>query len=268
MKTGLAGEDGKYIAEPDFIFSDILEAAKFISPRIKAVILAGGRGERLRPLTDTIPKPMIEIADKPLLEHQINVLKRCGITEIVLCGSYLVERIKEYFGDGSNFGVDIHYPSEPQRLGSGGAIKNADHFLRGSDRFIIINGDKMIGGKFDFNEMLNFDRLKKGFATVLVRETDHPVDSDILKMEGDKITGFVGREQSTYKISNSGVIIAGPALLDRIPHGISSVEKDVIFSLLKEEKVYGFMMPEGWYTKDIGTPERLAAVREHFEAMT
>ncbi len=270
VKTGVAGEDKKYNIAADYEAEDLLQAAKIIknSP-VKAVILAGGRGERLRPITDSIPKPMIEIGGKPLLQHQIDALKRGGITDIVICGSYLVEKIKNYFGDGSEFGVKIHYPDEPQQLGSGGAIRNAFQYLKDAERIVIINGDKMLGGDFDFDRMIEFDRKKDGFATVLVRCTDHPSDSDILKIGADeRVEAFIGRGQDLYDISNSGIIITTPKIIDNIPEGQSNIEKDVIFSLIGEKDIYGFMLPDGWLTKDIGTPDRLEKVRRDFKMIS
>ncbi|HLC67701.1 MAG TPA: HAD-IIIA family hydrolase [archaeon] len=249
--------------EADYVASGILDASKIINPDVTAVILAGGRGERLRPLTDTMPKPMIKIAGKPVLQHQIEILRDADITDIVVCGSYLIDNIKEYFGSEWE-GVHIEYPDEPDRLGSGGAIRNAYKYLKDADRFIIINGDKMIG-KFDFRRMIEFDLQKKCFATVLVRETDHPLDSDIIRLEGDRVIQFIGRGQDLYRTSNSGIIIAGQSLIKLIPEGVSNIEKDILFRLVGEKDIYGFMLPSGWFVKDMGTPERLASVRAIFE---
>ncbi len=265
VKTGLAGQDGKYEADPDYVCEDIIEAAKLIDnlSSIKAVILAGGKGERLLHLTLETPKPMIEINGKPVLEHQICLLRDQGIKEIVLCGSYLVEKIKNYFGDGHDFGVKIHYPDEPEPMGSGGAISNAREFLKGSKDILVLNGDAMMDG-VDFNEMLRFHQKNNGIATVLVRQTDHPLDSDVLKLEGNRVVEFVGRGQDVLKTANVGSMILSGDAIGMIPEGISNIEKDVVFGNLKSE-VYAFNKPESWYIKDIGTPERLESVKNHFE---
>ncbi|MDO8601880.1 MAG: HAD-IIIA family hydrolase, partial [bacterium] len=124
VKTGKAGSDGKHSAKADYVADNLENAAKIITMRgVKGVILAGGRGERLRPFTDTMPKPMLQIGEKPVLEHQINSLRKSGIAEIIILGSYLIEKIKEYFGAGERFGVRIEYPQELEQLGTGGAIK-------------------------------------------------------------------------------------------------------------------------------------------------
>lgn len=265
VKTGQRGGDGKYGVKPDFVFESLPEAAKFISPKIKAVILAGGKGERLMPLTGTMPKPMIDVAGRPVLEWQINALKNQGIKEIILCGSHLVGKIKDCFGGGKTFGVKIHYPDEPEQLGSGGAVKNAEAFLKGADHFVILSGDIMLD-RVDFSRMLLFHLKKGGLATVLVRESDHPVDSDILELdENQRVVGYIGRGQNKYKTANVGIMIAKSGLLDFIPEGVSSIEKDIVFKLLDTQDVYAFNKPDIWFTRDIGTPERLAAIRGYFE---
>ena len=266
VHTGEAGKDGKYPAQADYEAENLEDAAKIILMQgVKALILAGGRGERLKPLTDTMPKPMIEIAGKPLLEHQIISLRKSGIRDIIICGSYLIEKIKDYFGAGERFGVRIEYPQEPEQLGTGGTIKNAREFLKKANRIVIVNGDKMIGPEFDFFEIFEFDAQKNGFCTILVRETDHPIDSDVVLLDDNsKVIKFVGRGQSVQTISNSGLFIVKPELLDYIPEGKSNIEKDVIFTLINTKDIYGFMSPKHWFIRDIGTPERLESTRKRF----
>ncbi len=267
VKTGSAGRDGKYPVKADYEAENLEMAAKMIAMRgVKALILAGGRGERLRPFTDTMPKPMVPIAGKPVLEHQINALKQSGIVDVVICGSYLIEKIKEYFGTGEKFGVRIEYPAEPDQLGTGGTIKNAASFLKNAKKIVIVNGDKMIGPEFNFFDIVKFDAQKNGFCTILVRETDHPLDSDIIVLDKNaKVIQFIGRGQSEQRISNSGLFIITPALLDYIPEGKCSLEKDVIFKLIGDKDIYGFMAPQHWFIRDIGTPERLESARKRFE---
>ncbi len=268
VRTGLAGNDKKYDVKPDFTCSDFSEASKLITElaNVKAVLLAGGRGERLMPLTKDIPKPLIEIGGKPILEHQIDALKRSGIRKVVLCTSYLSDKIEEYFGDGSRFGVEIEYPEEPEALGSGGAVKNAKAFFEDASYFIIINGDSMVGDEFDFRELLKFHINASAFATLLVRETDHPVDSDVLKLgKGGRIIEFIGRGQNQQRVANSGMTISSVELLKYIPDGSCNIEKDVLFKLIGKENLYGFLMPNTWFKKDIGTMDRLESVRKYFE---
>ncbi len=105
----------------------------------QAVILAGGLGTRMRPITETIPKPMIMVAGKPFLQHQLGLMSRAGIEEALLLVAYLGEQIQEYFGDGAKFGCKVSYSFEPSPLGTGGALKNAEAQLQ--DQFVVVNGD-------------------------------------------------------------------------------------------------------------------------------
>ncbi len=266
VKTGKAGSDAKYSAEATYEAANLLDAAKLIAMHgVKGVILAGGRGERLRPFTDTMPKPMVQIGGKPVLEHQINSLRRSGITEVIILGSYLIEKIKEYFGAGEKFGVHIEYPLEPDQLGTGGTIKNAGAFLRDARKVIIMNGDKMIGPEFDLFEIVAFDMKKGGFCTLLARETDHPMDSDIIELDDNgRVISIIGKGQDVYKTSNSGLFVVTPGILDYIPEGKSNIEKDIIFKLIDKKDVYAFMAPPDWFIRDIGTPERLESARKRF----
>lgn len=268
VKTGLAGEDGKYDVKPDYICNNLLDAASLIKKlsEIKAVLLAGGKGERLRPLTLNTPKPLLTIAGKPILEHQLAALKKSGINKVILCTSYLSDKIKEHFGDGKRFGVEIEYPDEPDMLGSGGAVKNAKAFLDDASCFIVINGDSMVDGNFDFKELIKFHINRRAFATLLVRDTDHPVDSDVLTLdEHGRIVEFIGRGQNKEITANSGMTIADSRLINYIPEGNCNIEKDVLFKLIGKENLYGFRMPESWFKRDVGTLERLESVRKHFE---
>lgn len=266
VKTGEAGKDKKHDVVPNFMAQDLLQAAKIVrNNSIQTLILAGGKGERLHQLTKDTPKPLITIAGKPVLQHQIELLRSHGIDDIVICASYLGHKIKDYFGDGSRFGVTINYPEEPEQLGSGGAVRNARQFIR-SERFMIMNGDKMIGPNFDFTQFIDYDKETGGFATILVRETDHPLDSDIVEMDSfGKVVRHIGKGQTEKITSNSGMIIAPRELLDFIPEGVSNIEKDVIFNLISTKSIYAFVMPKDWFVKDMGTPERLESIRKRFE---
>lgn len=271
VKTGMSGRDKKYNVEADFRCNNLMEAAKLIERNFttKAVILAGGKGERLMPLTKDIPKPMIEVGDKPIMQHHIELLKKHGITDLIVCGSYLVEKIKHYFGNGTRFGVSIEYIDEPEPLGTGGALRLCNDMLSGSKSFVVMNGDVAVDNNFDVSSLVHYHESKGGIVTVVVRQSDHPQDSDILKLDGDcRVVDFIGRGQHIYKTANVGIFAASPRLLDFIPKDRSNVEKDVIFKIIDAEKVYAFIMPETWFVKDMGTHERLALVRRYFESVS
>ena len=122
-----------------------------------ALILAGGIGERLRPITNNIPKPMVPVNGKSFLQYHIEELKRAGIKDIVLCTGYLSNKIQEYFGDGSKFDVKIKYSIEKKPLGTAGAIKNAEKYV--NNTFLVLNGDSYL--KIDYNKLINFHKSKK-----------------------------------------------------------------------------------------------------------
>jgi len=267
VKTGAAGLDGKHDAKADYECNTLLDAALLIKKLItpKAVILAGGRGERLWPLTKSIPKPMIEINGKPLLEHHINLLKRHGINEIIICASYLVDKIKEYFGNGSKFGVKIYYPEEKELLGTGGAIKNAAEYLKDTESFIVLSGDVVTN--IDISSLIRFHNSHNGIATVVVRESDHPYDSDIIRLDkNNRVVEYIGRGQEDVKTANTGISILRSEIVSLIPNGVSNLEKDILFSIINKEKIYGYMSKD--YIKDMGTHERLEKVRKEFALLS
>jgi len=135
---------------------------------MKAIILCAGRGERLRPLTDTIPKPMIPINNKPVLEYIINLLKKNGIKDIAINTSHLPEKIREYFGDGKKFGVKITYSFEPEMLGTSGALNNFRHFFNTNEPFLVFYGDNITN--IDLKKMLEFHKQKNAIATLALRK--------------------------------------------------------------------------------------------------
>src|SRR5660397_161599 len=137
---------------------------------MKALFLAGGRGTRLRPLTDDLPKPMVPMMVKPLLERNMLKLKDCGVDEIILSTCYKPQKIEEYFGDGTKFGLKINYIREDIPLGTGGAIKNAEEFF--NDTFIIFNAD--ILSDINVIDMMKFHKEKCAAVTIAVTQVENP----------------------------------------------------------------------------------------------
>lgn len=263
VKTGLKGEDGKYKAEPNYVCEDILDAANLIDSikDISTVILAGGLGERMGPLTDKAPKPMLPLKGRPLLEHQISLLKRHGITEILVAGHYLFEKIKGHFGNGSRFGVHITYADDgPDPLGSGGALKNAGKSIK-SENFLVLSGD--VATNMNVSKLVRFHLEKKSLATPVLRNTDHPLDSDIVEMDHNNlITRFIGRGQEEIRTAITGIFMLNRDFLDIIPDGKSNLENDGISNAISTGKVYGYL--SGDYFKDIGTVDRYRKVEREF----
>lgn len=231
---------------------------------MKAVILAGGRGTRLMPLTKNLPKPMIEIEGKPILQYQIELLKKNDIKEIILCGQYRIEKIKNYFRDGKKFGVSIKYPEEREPFGTGGAIKNAEKFI--DDDFVLLYGDTFID--MDLKKLIKFHEEKKSVVTLTLHETDHPEDSDLIKIDdnGMVIQFFNRPNKKPYpsKFSKSSVYACKISVINEIKPGAGNFENDILPILIKKGVVYGYVTNE--FLKDMGTFDRLEKVKKYLQS--
>ncbi|MDD5402526.1 MAG: NDP-sugar synthase [Dehalococcoidales bacterium] len=223
---------------------------------MKAIILIGGMGTRLEPLTITTPKTMVPVINKPFLEYLIDRLKGCGITSIVLSAGHLADSIPEYFGSGERFGVDLHYVVEKAPLGTGGGIKNAEKYL--DETFLVVNGD--VFTDIDILQMEKFHSSRGSLATIALIPVEDPTRYGVIEND---ITGKVKRflekpspEEVTTNMINAGLIIMEPALLSLIPPDTKySYEKQLFPSLLSDGKpVYAFAADDYWI--DIGTPEK------------
>jgi len=217
----------------------------------KAVVLAGGLGTRLRPITYLYPKPMVPVRGKPFLEYLICFLKNQGISEFILCLHYMAEKFSEYFGDGSKFGVAIEYSIEEEPLGTAGAIKKVEDYLNSS--FLVLNGDTYV----DLNpqEMLKNHRENKNVGTVALIEMKDPFRYGVVKLSEDRrITSFSEKVSTAMGYVNAGVYIFEKSILEYIPKNRQvSLEKEVIPHILCKERIYGFIT-KGYFI-DIGVPE-------------
>jgi len=220
-----------------------------------AVIMAGGRGERLRPLTDSIPKPMIKVAGRPILERIVLHLVGYGIRRIFISVNYLSQIIEEYFGDGARFGCDIEYLRETQALGTAGSLSLLPQ--KPQDPLLVLNGDLLT--QFDVGNMIAFHTQGHYLVTVGVYQYFQSVPFGVLDIEDNRILGI--REKPTIAYTtNAGIYLLEPSLLDRIP-------KDVEFaipSLMEEcfsrgEALGAFRIEEDWM--DIGRPQELQHAR-------
>lgn len=230
----------------------------------KAVIMCGGLGTRLQPITYKISKPMIKINGKPLLEHLILLCRKHGIKQIYLAVFYLPEAISDYFGNGKKWGLKIKISIEKKPLGSVGPLSLLKKEV--NCPFAILSGDVMTN--VNLTEMFKFHKRKKAFGTFLVHNTDHPYDSDIVKFDKNFLIKrfFRPKKGDIFKpISKTGTHIFEPEVLDFIPENKKySLEKELIPDLLqKGKKLYAYHSEE--YSKDMGTPERLKEVRQDFK---
>lgn len=235
---------------------------------MRAVIMAGGKGTRIASITnDEIPKPMLKIGDKPILEHQINCLKKSGIIKIVIIVGHLGEKIVNYFGDGKRFGVEISYIKEEEKkpLGTAGSL----FFLKDRIRedFVLVFGDVFFD--VDFKKMIEFHKKHCAVVTLLTHPNSHPFDSDLIIVgKNDVVVGFDSKENNRENrdycnIVNSGIYVLSPLALGVITQPVKmAIEKDVIQRFIKDGKVFSYHSTE--YVKDMGTPERYKAVNEDY----
>src|SRR3989338_9056068 len=162
----------------------------------KAVLLVGGKGTRLKPLTDKTPKALLEVHKKAVTEHIFDLLKKYGIRDIILCVGHLKDKIKDYFGDGSNFGVNIAYIEEDEPLGTAGPLKLAKKYLKGS--FIVSNGDEL--KNINIPRMFRLHKRKDALATLALTTVEDPSHYGVARLDGSRIIEFV--EKPVKPISN------------------------------------------------------------------
>lgn len=233
-------------------------------------ILAGGRGKRLGPLTRNLPKPIVKIAGKPLLEHQIKLFRSCNIKKIILCLHYLPEKIIKHFGDGKKFGVKIKYSIEKEPMGTAGALKNAEKLL--DDAFIVMYGDNFTN--ISLKKLERFHKRKKAVATIALcrRPASQKTSSMVLADKNLRIKKFIERPKESdsrlikgrYKYVNAGIYVLEPQILKLIPKKRFDFGHELFPLLLKKKlKLVGYCLPKGTYLKEIGTIEKLKAVREY-----
>ena len=232
---------------------------------MKALFLVGGQGTRLRPLTDRLPKPMVPVMGKPLLERNLEILKLHGVNEIVLSTCYQPEAIERYFGNGSQFGLTIRYICEETPLGTGGAIRNCADCFDGT--FFVFNAD--ILSNINFSEMLRYHRRKKADVTIAVTRVENPSAYGVIEFDEDGYAVSFREKPAPHEIVshfiNAGVYIFEPDVLKRIPSGRAvSVEREVFPKLLeKGRKIAVYKGCNYWL--DIGTPEKyIQAHRDGF----
>jgi mannose-1-phosphate guanylyltransferase len=222
-----------------------------------AILLVGGRGTRLAPLTNNTPKPMLQVAGVPFTEHQINKARSAGITEIVLATSFKAELFEPYFGDGANFGISIKYAVEEVALGTGGAISNAAVMLEGSGPVAIFNGDVL--SKHDLDGQFKFHESKGADVTLYLTEVEDARAYGAVELDASgRVSAFNEKmENPPTNIINAGCYIFDREVIASIPFGkVISVERETFPQLLATgAKVFGFIDKSYWL--DIGTPSAL-----------
>lgn len=252
---------------------------------MKVVIMAGGKGTRIASVRSDVPKPMINICGKPILEHQIDNLKACGLTDIILVIGYLGDKIKEYFGDGSKFGVNIEYFVEDHPLGTAGALFKMPQL---TEDFLLLCGDVIID--VDFNRFIAFHKEHQAWASLVAHPNGHPYDSSLLVTEIDAPKTVGGMPEDTHRVIrwmakedertyyknrvNAGIELISPELLKEtmknfVPRHPETPDKidldrDVLKPNIPSGKIFTYDTPE--YIKDMGTPDRFYETEKDIES--
>ncbi|WII36417.1 sugar phosphate nucleotidyltransferase [Paenibacillus thiaminolyticus] len=220
---------------------------------MKAVIMAGGKGTRLRPLTLHTPKPMVPLLNRPCMEYALDLLRSCDIYEIGVTVQYLPEVIRNYFGDGSDFGVKLHYFEEESPLGTAGSVKHAASFL--DETFLVISGDALTD--FNLRDAIEFHRQKQAIATMVMARVASPLEYGVVMTDDDgRVTRFLEKPGWSEVFSdtvNTGIYIMEPELLERVPDGVSYDFSLQLFPQLLEEGLPLFGYAAEGYWSDIGT---------------
>jgi mannose-1-phosphate guanylyltransferase len=222
-----------------------------------AILLVGGFGTRLMPLTKNTPKPMLTVAGIPVTEHQLMMAKKAGITQIVLATSYLAEVFTPYFGDGSKWGMSIKYALEKEPLGTGGAIRNAAQLLETQESIVILNGDVL--SSHDLGEQIKQHEANDADVTLHLTQVEDARTFGCVPTDADgRVTAFLEKmDQPVTNQINAGCYVFNPRVLTSIPlETVVSVERETFPQLVASgAKIYGYL--ENAYWLDIGTPKAL-----------
>jgi len=211
---------------------------------MKAVVLAGGKGTRLRPLTFSIPKPLLPIAEKPILEIILKNLKKFGITEVIISVGYQGELIKAFCADGARFGLSVKYVDEEKPLGTAGPLSLMRDCFGDGEEFILMNGD--IFTKLDFSRMVDYHKKGKYCMTIGYRTYEHKLPFGVLELEGDKLCGVVEKPGTTFNVS-AGIYVLDASVIDFVPDDSFFTMPDLANKLLEEERNIGaYLIEEYW----------------------
>ncbi|MFH2028150.1 MAG: sugar phosphate nucleotidyltransferase [Nanoarchaeota archaeon] len=251
-------EKGNRSQEIEKILADGLGA----SIPSKALILAGGKGTRLRPLTYNTPKGLIDIQGKTITEWLFDLLKRYGIRDVILSVGYLADKMRDHFTDGSKFGMNVEYVEEsPDKpLGTAGPLRLASDMLK--DSFIVSNGDEL--KCINIPRMFRLHKRKNALVTIALTTVQDPTQYGVARLDGSRIIEFVEKpklSEAPSNLINSGFYIVEPEVIEMIPKGrFCMLEKDVFPQLAEEGRLRGFPFSGQWF--DTGNFERLERARK------
>jgi mannose-1-phosphate guanylyltransferase/phosphomannomutase len=223
---------------------------------MKAVVMAGGEGTRLRPMTASMPKPLLPIVNKPIMEHVLRLLQRHGITETVVTVQFLASLVRNYFGDGEELGMALHYATEDAPLGTAGSVKNAEHLLD-DGTFLVISGDALTD--FDLTDLVKFHHDKGALVTVCLTRVPDPLEFGITIVDDDgKVQRFLEKPTWGQVFSdtvNTGIYVMEPEVFDHVAKGESVDWSGDVFPWLVDQglPIYGYIAEGYW--EDVGTHE-------------
>lgn len=210
---------------------------------MKAVILAGGYGKRLKPYTENVPKPLLPVAGRSILEWQIRWLKHYGFKEILICAGYLKEKLVNEVGSGTKYGVKVGYVVEDEPLGTGGAIKNAEHILKNDESFLLINGDILTD--LDPNELLE-DLEEKYLGTIALVQLPSPYGIVKFDEKTCKVLSFVEKPRLMDYWINAGVYAFKREIFNYLPER-GDIEKTALPKLAEEEKLRAHLFEKAFW---------------------
>ena len=223
---------------------------------MQAIILAGGKGERLRPYTNIIPKPLLPMGNMPILEIVLKQLKKYNFTEVVIAIGYLGEIIKAYFGDGKELGLNIRYSLEEVPLGTVGALSIINNL---DDNFLIMNGD--ILSNVDFSDLYDFHMKNKKKATIVIYKKSLKLSLGIIKIKNSKLIDYIEKPEYKFNVS-TGIYILNKEVVSLIPFKKHYDFPELIKDIILKEEISVYKFSGHWF--DIGTPEDYNLAQDSF----
>ena len=224
---------------------------------MKAMILAAGRGERMRPLTDTLPKPLLQVAGKALIEYHIEALHKAGINELIINHAWLGNQIEQHLGNGQRFGVQIRYSREAEALETAGGIRQALPLL-GNKPFIVVNGD--VFTDYDYTHLTGL-KLDSPVHLVLVNNPEHNPQGDFY-LQDKRVYDKVNTPEPVKRFTFSGIGLYQPEFFAALKPGKQALAP-LLRKAMAQQQVSGEFYPGLWL--DIGTPQRLKALNQSFK---
>lgn len=242
----------------------IQDIREFLAPKNKpnkVILMVGGLGTRLRPLTNDVPKPMLDVGNKPILHTIVENFAKYGYTDIIMCVNYKSEIIKEYFGNGDKFGVKIEYVLENQRMGTAGALSLLKE--KPKDDFFVMNGDLLTNVNFEY--LHEYHKDSNALASICIRKYEMQVPYGVVNVRANKVTSIEEKPTQSFFVS-AGIYMFSPIVLDFIPKGVFYDMPTLFSELLKHDfPIHPFPIREYWL--DIGRMDEYRRANDEYEGV-